>query len=385
MISEKTDRQGPFYLRFSLSLLSLALIAVALIFGKEIIIPLLFAILLATLLLPLTKFLVAKGFHKIISIGLPVLLTLAIIGGVLYFLSTQIMNFLDDAPALKERINEVSKSFQSWINQNTHIPVTKQNEYLKNTMEDMREKGPQLVGKTFGSVTGMITYIVILPIYTFLLLYYRETIKYFIVTVFSSGSEEQVRDVITESSSIAQKYVTGLLIETTIVFVLNTTGFLILGIKYAIFLALLAALLNLIPYVGMLVANVFCMMVTLLSSDDASKVLWVGVVLAGVQIIDNNFTMPWIVGNKVRINALATIIGVLIGGALCGIPGMFLAIPGLAVLKVIFDRVPNLNPWGVLLGDEFPSKSSDSDKNLSHKPQPFGLLKKRSKEKSINI
>lgn len=384
MIPEKTERQ-PFYLRFSLSLLSLALITIALIFGKEIIIPLLFSILLATLLLPLTNFLVTKGFHRIFSIGLPVLLTLAIIGGVLYFLSTQIINFLDDAPALKERINDVSNSFQSWINQNTHIPVTKQNEYLKNTMDDMKEKGPQLVGKTFGSVTGMITYIVILPIYTFLLLYYRQTIKYFIVAVFSSGSEEQVRDVITESSSIAQKYVTGLLIETTIVFVLNTTGFLILGIKYAIFLALLAALLNLIPYVGMLVANVFCMMVTLLSSDEASKVLWVGVVLAAVQIIDNNFTMPWIVGNKVRINALATIIGVLVGGALCGIPGMFLAIPGLAVLKVIFDRVPNLNPWGVLLGDEFPSNSSETNKHSSHKPRLHGLLKKRSKEKSINV
>jgi predicted PurR-regulated permease PerM len=187
-------------------------------------------------------------------------------------------------------------------------------------------------------------------------LYYRKHIKTFLIGVFKNGSEDKVKEVLVESSTIAQQYVTGLMIETGIVFTLNTIGFLVLGIKYAIFLALLAALLNLIPYVGMLVANVFCMLITLVSADDAKSVLWVGIILAAVQIIDNHFLMPLIVGNKVRINALVTIIGVLVGGLLCGIPGMFLAIPTLAVLKVIFDKVPELNPWGVLLGDDAPKE-----------------------------
>src|SRR5690606_39004056 len=92
-------------------------------------------------------------------------------------------------------------------------------------------------------------------------------------------------------------------------------------------------------------------LVTLVSSENLGDVLWVGVVLALVQLIDNNFLMPFIVGSKVRINALATLLGVLVGGALCGIPGMFLAIPGIAVLKVIFDRVDGLKPYGILVGD----------------------------------
>jgi predicted PurR-regulated permease PerM len=213
-----------------------------------------------------------------------------------------------------------------------------------------------------------------LPIYTFLILFYRTTIKTFFVSVFKNGEEERVHEVLSESGTIAQQYITGLLIETTIVFSLNTLGFLILGIKYAVFLALLAALLNLIPYVGMLVANIICMVVTLISSENISDVLWVGIILAAVQFIDNNFGMPLVVGNKVRINALVTIIGVLIGGALCGVPGMFLAIPGLAVLKVIFDKVPGLKPWGLLLGDEIES----SDK----KPR-FALPKLKRKLKTI--
>jgi predicted PurR-regulated permease PerM len=179
--------------------------------------------------------------------------------------------------------------------------------------------------------------------------------------VFKNGSEDRVREVLNESTRIAQYYLIGLMIETTLVFAFNCVGFLVLGIKYAVFLALLGALLNLIPYVGIFIANILCMLITLVSSDDVSNVLWVGLILATVQFLDNHFGMPLIVGNKVRINALATLTGILVGGALCGVPGMFLAIPALAVLKVIFDKVPDLQPWGVLLGDS----GNDNDVKLN--------------------
>ena len=341
----------PFHQKLSLTLISISLLCVALIYDKEIILPVLFSILLANLLLPLTNFLTRKKFNKSLSILFPLFLALIAGGGIIYFLSSQIMNFMDDLPALKQRVDEVSDSFQQWFKQHTNITIRKQNQYISDTVKDFKEKAPGLVGYTFISLTGALAYVVLMPLYTFLILYYRTHIKMFLINLCKNGSEERVTEVLTESTTIAQKFITGLLIETTLVFTLNTTGFLILGIKYAVFLALLAALLNLIPYVGMLFANVLCMLITLVSSNEISNVLWVGVILAIVQLLDNNFGMPLIVGNKVRINALVTIIGVLVGGALCGIPGMFLAIPGLAVLKVIFDKVPELEPFGMLLGD----------------------------------
>jgi predicted PurR-regulated permease PerM len=139
---------------------------------------------------------------------------------------------------------------------------------------------------------------------------------------------------------------------------------LILGIKYPIFLALVAAILNLIPYIGMLIANVFAILITMVSSQQLSDAVWVAVVLAAVQFIDNNFLMPMIVGNKVRINALVTILGVVIGGTLCGVGGMFLAIPAVATLKVIFDNVPGLKPWGMLLGDDVKGKEEKTKKPI---------------------
>jgi predicted PurR-regulated permease PerM len=191
-----------------------------------------------------------------------------------------------------------------------------------------------------------------MPIYTFLILYYRDMIRQFLVDLFKTDHRQKVFEVINESRVIVYNYMLGLSIEMAIITAINTIGFLIVGIKYALFLGLLSAVLNLIPYVGMLIASIFCMLVTLTSSQDLTDIIWVMVVLLVVQFFDNNIIMPKVVGSKVKINALITIFGVVIGGALCGLSGMFLSIPIIAILKVIFDRVDGLKPWGRILGDE---------------------------------
>lgn len=365
---------SPFYRRLSLNLLSLALICLALIYGKSLIIPLLFAMLFANLLLPVVKYLNRKHFNRVFSILVP-LLTAIIIGfTVVFLLSNQISKFFEDLPALRQKSTELLSSFQQWVDDNAHIGIGKQNQYIDETKENLKEQAPQLVGVTFASLIGMFSYFILIPIYTFLILYYRGAIKNFLIGVFSNGSRQQVKEVLDDSTSVAQAYISGLLIETTLVFTLNVIGFLVLGIKYAVFLALLAAILNLIPYVGILVANAICMVTTLVSSDNVSDAVWVGIILALVQLFDNNFGMPLIVGTKVRINALATLIGVVIGGTLCGVPGMFVAIPVLAVLKIVFDKVPELNPWSLLLGDE---QGSSNGKN------GFKLFKTRKVRASV--
>lgn len=343
-----------FFRKLSFNLLSIVLAGLILYLGKSIILPFLFSVLLAALLLPIVSYLQGKKFHRVIAIILPLALALLMILGILYFLYTQIVHFFDDWDALEKRINELLASLQKWIAQNFDIAPRKQAQYISETTEKVKTEAPKIAGRTFLSLTESFSYVVLLPIYTFLTLYYKNTIKKFFVTLFRKADDEEVIGILHACSHVSQRYITGLLIETSIVFTLNTIGFLILGIKYAIFLALFAALLNLIPYIGMLIANLFCIFITLLTSDNPTVALWVAGILALVQFFDNNIGMPMIVGNNVRINALVTIIGVLIGGALCGIPGMFLAIPGLAVLKVIFDRVESLNAWGILLGDEPP-------------------------------
>ena len=346
-----SETTRPFYQKLSFNLLSISVICVGLVYGRGIVLPLLFSILLATLLLPAINYFSRRRVPGVISILIP--LALAIIGGgaILYFLSSQIINFTEDIPAIKNRIDELGTSLQKWVKATTHITIRNQNKYIKDTLDNLKDNAPQIAGQTVGSITEMITYMTLIPIYTFLILCNRSVIKTFLVKVFKNGSEENVTQILSQSTAISQQYIAGLMIETVLVFTLNAVGFLILGIKYAIFLAILGALLNLIPYVGLVIANILCMLITLISSDNISDVVWVGIILAIVQFIDNNIGMPLIVGHKVKLNGLVTILGILIGGSLCGVSGMFLAIPALAVSKVICDRVKDLQPWGQLLGD----------------------------------
>ncbi|HLT72582.1 MAG TPA: AI-2E family transporter [Cyclobacteriaceae bacterium] len=339
----------PFYKKLAFNLLSLSLMGAILYVGQSILIPLFFSMLLATLLLPLVMFMEKRKINRVVAILLSLLLSIITLLGVIYFLSSQMANFFQDFDIIKERLTEVFNSAQQWVGEQFNIAIRKQEELIEDTKEKV-EAG-KIVGQTFISITSFLSYIVLIPVYTFLLLYYKDLIKQFFIHIFRNDNEEQIREVLHESRLVSQSFITGLLIDVVIVFALNSTGFLILGIKYALFLALTAALLNLVPYIGMIAANIFCMLITLVSSENISDVLWVGLVLALVQLVDNNFLMPFIVGSKVRINAMATLIGVLVGGALCGIPGMFLAIPGIAVLKVIFDRVDGLRPYGILVGD----------------------------------
>lgn len=347
----------PFYKKLSYNLFNLAVLGALLYIGQGILVPLFFAILLGTLLLPVTNFLQRLGLHRIPAIIICISVTFFLIVGIVYLLSHQVQVFLRDMDAIRERLASLIESFQAWIDETFNVSTKVQNQYFKDTVSKMRNAGPNLVGKTVVTITEILSYVVFLPVYTFLILYYKDLIKKFIIASFKNGSEQRITEILYESRTIGRHYVLGLIIDMSIVFGLNSIGFLILGIQYAIFLALVAALLNLIPYIGMLIANVFCMLITLVSSESTSDVLWVAIVLAAVQFVDNNFLMPLIVGNKVRINALVTILSVVIGGALCGISGMFLAIPGLAVLKVIFDRVDSLKPWGMLLGDDTKGKS----------------------------
>jgi predicted PurR-regulated permease PerM len=176
---------------------------------------------------------------------------------------------------------------------------------------------------------------------------------------------------VTQTKSVIQHYLIGLVIETAIVATLDATALLIIGIDYAILLGIIGALLNLIPYIGGLVAVALPMMIAIVTKSSA----WYAVYVLGayyfIQLVDNNYIVPMIVSSKVKINALFSIIVVIAGNALWGIPGMFLSIPLLAIIKLIFDHIESLKPWGFLLGDTMPSilKIKPILKRIKRKPQ----------------
>jgi predicted PurR-regulated permease PerM len=342
----------PFYAKFSFNLITIVLLGVIIFLGQDIFMPLCFAIVLAFLLLPVNTWLVKKGMPQVPAMILSIMVAVMLIVAIVYFLSMQLGQFIEDLPRIRRNLNGQIDTVQQWIRVNLNISKKEQQEAIQSASADMKTTGPGMLGTTFITAASAVIFIFLLPIYTFLILYYRELIRNFFVSIFADKHRTSVEEVLSESRVIIQSYMVGLMIEMAIVAILNATGFMIIGIDNAIFLAVLAAILNMIPYVGMLIAGIVCILVTLATTNNLSDLIWVVVALTVVQFIDNNILMPYVVSSKVKINALVSIIGVLVGGALAGVSGMFLSIPGIAIMKAVFDRVDGLQPWGMILGDD---------------------------------
>ncbi|MEP7141488.1 MAG: AI-2E family transporter [Ferruginibacter sp.] len=337
--------------KLSYQLLMILLIGVFIYLGHGVLVPIYFSILLSILLLPVTNFL-GRFLPATLANFIAVILALAIIAGTIYFLTSQMAGFFNDIQSIREHLAEHLTTLQTWAEQTLHISSAQQKIFIENAKEGIRHSGGQYIGQTFLTLSGTAFLIVMVTIYSFLILCYRHLIKRFLFAVFNSEHEESLKYVLLESKQIIQKYMTGLLIEMAIVATCNSIVLLLIGVKYAIFLGVFAAVLNIVPYVGLFTGLLFTVIVTLGNSSDMHNIIWILVSMEIIHFLDANFLMTKIVGSKVKINALMTIVGVVIGGSLIGLPGVFLALPTIAILNVIFSQVDELKPWSILLSHD---------------------------------
>jgi predicted PurR-regulated permease PerM len=340
----------PFYKKSTLILLGIILLVYVLFTLADILVPIAFALLLAILLNPLNSRFLRMKVPAVLSILLTLLIAITILGAVLYLLSAQIIQFGEMVPALKQKFSQILTDLQTFAETTFGIGIQKQTQLLKDTANS----GTALVGRTVSSVLGIFSLLFLIPVYIFLFLLYKPLILNFIFEVFSSKNTHYVADILHETKSAIQSYIVGLLMEASIVAVLNSTALLLLGVPYAILLGVIGAILNMIPYVGGVIAILLPVLMATVTEDGYTTQLAIVGAYAVIQFLDNNVLVPRIVSSKVKLNALISILAVLLGGALWGVSGMFLSIPFAAVLKIIFDRLENLKPWGKLLGDEIP-------------------------------
>ncbi|MDX5438298.1 MAG: AI-2E family transporter, partial [Pontibacter sp.] len=244
-----------------------------------------------------------------------------------------------------------------WIGAHSPFSPQEQVEFIKEQSNKLLGYAGTILSGAAGSVTSVVVLLGLLPIYIFLLMFYKNLLLRFVFLWFPPERHSRVEETLREMQLIIKSYLFGLLIQVTYMTVLLGGILLIIGIKHALLIGLIFAFLNLIPYVGALLGNIIGVLLTLASSAELWPIFVVLGTIAGVQFLDNNILMPRVVGPKVKINALATIVGVIVGGEIAGIAGMFLSLPVIAVLKVIFDRANNFKQWGVLFGDERPEHS----------------------------
>jgi predicted PurR-regulated permease PerM len=341
----------PFYKKSTLVLLGIILLVYVLFTLSDILVPIAFSVLIAILLNPLNSRLQRLRIPKVLAIMLTLLIALTVVGLLLYFLSSQIIQFGEMAPVLKQKFTQILTDLQHWAETTFGISIQKQTQMLK----DAANSSKAVVGKTVSSALGIFSLLFLIPVYIFLLLFYKPLILNFLFEVFSRENTSYVAEILHETKSAIQSYIVGLLIEASIVAVLNSTALTLLGVKYGILLGVIGAILNMIPYIGGLIAIILPVLMATVTKEGYTTQLAIIGAYAVIQFIDNNILVPRIVSSKVQINALFSILAVLLGGALWGFAGMFLSIPFVAVLKIICDRIEELRPWGKLLGDQVPA------------------------------
>lgn len=345
----------PFYVKSTLILLGLISVAYIINIGQNIIVPIVMSFLFAVLLDPIVLFLKSKlRFPQTLAAFIAVLFFVLIVVSLVAFLCFEISVMMNDFDKIERNINIHFTNIQRFIRENLYLSFREQNKYIENATDDSMQKGKEIIGSTLLSFTDTLLNLILIPIYTFLILLYRSHFMLFLSKLFDKEYHLQLRDILNQIKVSVKSYIVGLIIEMLIVSSLTTLGFMIIGVKYAILLGVITGVLNLVPYIGILIAGILSVFATLTGSPDMSIIIGVIVVNIIVQIIDNNILFPLIVSSKVEVNALVTIIGIIIGGAIAGISGMFLAIPILAILKVIFDRIDSLTPWGYFMGVHLP-------------------------------
>ena len=343
----------PFYAKASILLIGLGVFIGSLYVLQALILPLIFSMLIAIVLNPLVSFFVRLKINRIVAIVMSIVIAFLIIAGVSILLITQVSQFSESLPGMVDKISEMLNQITAWVSARFNIDPQNIQNWISNTKENLLKNSSSAIGLTLISVGSVLMVIVLVPVYVFLLLLYKAHLLQFIYSVVGSKHRLEVSEITGQTQTIVQHYLIGLLIEMVILAVLNSVGLLILGIDFAIMLGIIGALINVIPYLGGIVAVALPMLMALATKSPVYA-LYVLAIYYFIQLIDNNYIVPKIVASKVKINALFSIIIVLAGNALWGIPGMFLSIPLLAIVKLIFDHIEPLKPWGVLLGDSLP-------------------------------
>jgi predicted PurR-regulated permease PerM len=346
----------PFYLKLGMVLISMIVLFYLAILGKGILAPMIFALLSAILLLPVAGWLERKcKLHRSLAALLAVLLLLCSIAAVFYVVIFQINSVASDLPQLKIQVRSAVSDLQNWITMKFHVELIRQNTYMTNATSQLLNSGPSIVGATLRSFTSNLLFFLFVMIDTFFILYYRRLLNKFLVAVFKEENSKTVHAIIAQVQTRIRQYVRGLLLEMIIVSMVCCVALWILGIKYFILLGLLTGLLNLLPYIGIFISLLLSVAVCF-ATVGAGHLLLLIATLFGIHLLDANLLLPLIVGAKVRLNALITILGVILGGSIWGITGAFLAIPVIAITKIIFERIEGLKPWSILLGDERDEK-----------------------------
>lgn len=332
-------------------MIGLCLLIIAMIYGKFILMPLAFAAFFSMLLSPIVNWFEKLKLGRAGSILVTLLLLVIVLSGLISLISVQFIQFSEEIPAVTERLKGLANDSREFAEETLGFSQEEQFDFLQQGLNTVIERSGQYMSSILGATTNIFTILTLLPIFMFFMLYYKEMYLTFMRKLFEKRQISSVDNIMVRVQEVTQNYLAGMLSVVAILAVLNVTGLLIIGLDHAIFFGVFAALIAVIPYIGTIIGGLLPTLYAFLFTDSLFTPLAVIGVFAVVQFLEGNIITPRIVGSKVSINPFMAIVALLVGAEIWGVSGMILFVPLIGILKVIFEQIDDLKPYGYLLGN----------------------------------
>ncbi len=335
----------------------IVLLTYALIEAKTLLYPIVLAMLFAFLLLPMANYLERKGFTRILTNFIVIFAAAAVISAIMYFLYSGIGNLVSELPSLKEQASSNVENMTRTISDRLGVSTNDFRDWVNKRISTLDENS-LFVNTIIPSTTSTIMAIGLMPVYIFLMLYYRDKIYMFLMMLFSAEKQTHAANIIESISQVTKHYMRGVFVVVLVLCVLNSVGLMIVGIKFALLMGLISAICNFIPYFGTLIGAAFPLAMALIAGDSPNEAFGVIILFIIIQFTENNILTPNITGGAVQINPMVTIVSIVAGGMVWGIPGMFVVVPLMGMLKIVLDSYEPTKPLAFMLGTRGTEKHS---------------------------
>lgn len=319
--------------------------------GKFLFAPLLLALFIVILISPIENFLVRKRVPRMLSVFIAFILFFASITAVVGVIGSRYYIMIEQMPAFDNKIDGGITKLTSYVAEITGMERATVLEYANDIILKIKSSGKEYAGTVLNSVTGTISFMLFLPIFTLLILMYKTNISDFVISASKHNDRDtqEWKNSVNEIKTLVRKYILGLLFVTLILAVLNTIGLLILGIQFAIVIGASSAVLAVIPYLGNFLGGGLAILMAFATKDSAFYPIAVFLLYVFIQFLEGNIITPKIMGDQIGVNPLVVIIALLLGGAIWGLIGMIVSIPLVAILKLLFDKKDELHPLSELM------------------------------------
>lgn len=319
--------------------------------GRPIFIPISFAVLISFILYPLCRWLEGKGIGRMAAILIP--LALLMLTGVLIvaLLIYQFVGFIQEWPVIQGKLIQAVHEFRQTLNDALGFSLTEQ-ENMISKLTWPSGSWLTILSNTLSASVFSFVLLILIPIYTVLILWYRNTWMKILGRLFPSERTESLHRIITLTIQSYYNFIKGMAIVYLLVGVLNSVGLLLLGVPHAILFGFIVAILTFIPYVGIMIGSLLPIAMAWITYDSVWYPAGVIAVFAFVQYLEANVIFPLAVSNKLNVNTLVMLLAIFAGGILWGGAGMILFVPFAGILKLIADHNPKWHTLSMMLGSE---------------------------------